>query len=321
VTQTVAVPPDVEEPAPRAGVPGVSREWRPPVPVDVLATLRPLRRGTGDPTFVVTADGAVWRTAPTPQGPATYVLERAGAQVRMTAWGPGAAWVLETLPRLLGGAHDCDGLALDRPLLREAAARSAGLRTPATGLVFEALAAAVLEQKVTGVEARRSWRELLFRFGTTAPGPVPRPMRVAPPAAVWRRIPSWEWHRAGVDAKRSTALVTAARVAARLEECVAMSPAEAQRRLGAVPGIGVWTAAEVAQRALGDCDAVSFGDYHVPAAVGWALLGRPVDDDGLAELLEPYRPHRYRVVRLVELSGRRKPRFGPRAAVRDTRGL
>jgi hypothetical protein len=320
VTQTGGVQPDPAS-CPRGRGAGLERVWQPPEPVDLLATLRPLRRGSGDPTFAAPGDGTVWRTAPTPLGPATYRLDRFGGGVRMTAWGPGAGWVLETLPSLLGGAHRCDGLRLEHPLLRDAAARSPGLRTPATGLVFEVLAAAILEQKVTGAEARRSWRELLRRFGTPAPGPVPRPMRVAPPPQVWRRVPSWEWHRAGVDAKRSTALVTAARVAARLEECVGMAPAAACLRLRAVPGIGVWTAAEVAQRALGDCDAVSFGDYHVPAAVGWALLGRPVDDDGLAELLEPYRPHRYRVVRLVELSGRSKPRFGPRATVRDTRGL
>ena len=52
-----------------------------------------------------------------------------------------------------------------------------------------------------------------------------------------------------------------------------------------VPGVGVWTAAETAHRALGDADAVSFGDYHVAKNVGWALTGEAVDDDGMAELL------------------------------------
>ena len=69
-------------------------------------------------------------------------------------------------------------------------------------------------------------------------------------------------------------------------------------------------------RAHGDADAVSFGDYHIAKNVGWALTGQEVDDDGLAELLEPYRPHRYRVQRLVELVGLSRPRHGPRMAPR-----
>jgi 3-methyladenine DNA glycosylase/8-oxoguanine DNA glycosylase len=144
-------------------------------------------------------------------------------------------------------------------------------------------------------------------------------MRVPPPAEVWRRVPSWDWHRAGVDPQRARTVMAAARVAGRLEECVGMAPADAERRLRAVPGIGVWTAAEVAQRALGDADAVSVGDYHLSQFVGWALIGRPVDDDGMVELLEPWRPHRYRVIRLLECSGVGKPRFGPRMTVQDHR--
>jgi 3-methyladenine DNA glycosylase/8-oxoguanine DNA glycosylase len=100
-----------------------------------------------------------------------------------------------------------------------------------------------------------------------------------------------------------------------------MDPTAANRRLSAVPGIGVWTAAEVAQRALGDGDAVSVGDFHLSAFVGWALAGRPLDDDGMVELLERWRPHRYRVVRLLECSGVTKPRFGPRMTVQDHRAI
>ena len=56
------------------------------------------------------------------------------------------------------------------------------------------------------------------------------------------------------------------------------------------------------------------GDFHLAAVVGWALIGKPVDDDGMLELLEPWRGHRHRVMRLIESSGFVKPRFGPRAA-------
>ena len=98
-----------------------------------------------------------------------------------------------------------------------------------------------------------------------------------------------------------------------------MSRVEAARRLTAVPGIGEWTYAEVAVRALGDTDAVSVGDFHLAGLVGWVLAGRPVDDDGMLELLERWRPMRAKAVRLVELSGVAKPRFGPRLTVQDHR--
>jgi 3-methyladenine DNA glycosylase/8-oxoguanine DNA glycosylase len=110
--------------------------------------------------------------------------------------------------------------------------------------------------------------------------------------------------------------VAAAKVAGRLERVVDLAPEEARRRLRAVPGVGVWTAAEVAQRALGDADAVSFGDFHVAKDIGWALLGRPLDDQGLAELLEPYRGHRFRVQQLLGMAGQFRPRRGPRMAPR-----
>ena len=179
----------------------------------------------------------------------------------------------------------------------------------------------MIEQKVTGKEAFAGFRALVLRFGAPAPGPAPAGMRVPPPAEVWRRIPSWEWHRAGVDPKRSRTVCEATRLAgaarggrrhgARRRGPPAVAPSRAS---------GAWTVAEVAQRALGDADALSVGDYHLSAFVGWALLGRPLDDDGMVELLEPWRPHRYRVVRLLEASGVRKPRFGPRMTVQDHRG-
>ena len=119
-----------------------------------------------------------------------------------------------------------------------------------------------------------------------------------------------------IDPARSRAVVQAAKVASSLERTVGLSSDEVDRRLRSLPGVGVWTSAEVRFRAHGDADAVSFGDYHVAKNVGWALTGEAVDDAGMAELLEPYRPHRYRVQRLVELAGAGRPRRGPRMAPR-----
>lgn len=289
--------------------------WRPGRPVAVHATLATLRRGPRDPAYRLEPDGTVWRTCRTPLGPATLRLQSRAADgaVSATAWGPGATWAVDQVPALLGADDDPAGFEPRHPRLHEAWRRAPGWRVPRTGLVVEALVAAAIEQKVTGLEAFAGWCALVHRFGEGAPGPAGAAgMRVVPSARQWAMIPSWEWLRAGVDGHRSGTAVRAATVAGRLEETVTMSHHDAERRLRSVPGVGVWTAAEVRQRAHGDPDAVSFGDYHVAKNIGWALTGTQVDDDGLAELLEPYRPHRYRVQRLLELDGARRPRRGPR---------
>jgi 3-methyladenine DNA glycosylase/8-oxoguanine DNA glycosylase len=284
-----------------------------------VAITSSLRRGSGDPTYRIDPDGTLWRSCRTPEGPATLRLgvRRSGGEVAAQAWGSGADWSLEHVPALLGGADRPEGFQPRHPLVAAAWHRHRHWRVPATGLVFEALLAAVLEQKVTGQEAWTGWRRLLRRFGEPAPGPDGAAgMRVLPAPEAVARIPSWEWLRCQVDPARSRAAVTAARAAAALERSVGLSSAEVDSRLRSLPGVGVWTAAEVRQRAHGDADAVSFGDYHVARDIGWALTGVEADDDGLAELLEPYRPHRYRVQRLLELTGRRRPRRGPRMGPR-----
>lgn len=290
-------------------------------PLLLVASLAILGRGRGDPCHHIASDGALWRTSMMRSGPVTGRLVQVDATtVGVRAWGDGAREFVDALPELLGESDTATGFAPDHPKLAEAHRRLPGLRIPRTGRVFESLVPAVLEQKVHGIAARASWRRLVTAHGVPAPGPAPAGMRVPPTADVWRRIPSWEFHRAGVDPKRSRTIVTAAAVADRLELAATLPPDEASTRLRAVPGIGVWTAAEVAQRALGDADALSVGDFHLAAMVGWSLLGRPLDDAGMVEYLEPLRPQRYRAVRLLEVSGQAvKPKFGPRTAVTDHR--
>jgi 3-methyladenine DNA glycosylase/8-oxoguanine DNA glycosylase len=302
---------------PASTAPDVESRWRPGRPVDVLGTLGTLVRGAGDPTHRRLPDGGLWRTCRTPAGPASLHLVVSGDEVVASAWGPGAGWVVDAVPDLLGGADDDTGFDPAHPLLRELRRRRPGLRVPRTRLVVEALVPAIIEQKVTGHEAFGGYRRLVRRFGEVAPGPAGEAgMRVAPSAEQWARVPSWEWLQAGVDGKRSGAVVRAVQRASRLEQTVGLPADEAERRLRSLPGIGVWTAAEVRQRAHGDADAVSFGDFHVPSQIGVALIGEPVDDDGLAELLEEYRPHRYRVQRLVELEAPRRARRAPRPTPR-----
>jgi 3-methyladenine DNA glycosylase/8-oxoguanine DNA glycosylase len=305
----------------RMSVAAAESTWRPAEAPSLALALGPLQRGTGDPTQQRDAAGGWWRTARTPAGPGTLRLDTDASGVHARAWGSGAQWLLDGVPRLLGAEDDPTGFTPVHPVVLRAARQHHRLRLGALGLVFELLVPSVLEQRVTGREARRSWRELLRRFGDPAPGPAPAGMRVLPAPEVWRRIPSWEWHRANVDPGRARTVIAAAAVAHRLDGAMTLPREDRLRRLRAVPGVGAWTAAEVAQRAWGDPDEVSVGDFHLPALVGWALAGRPVDDDGMLELLSCYAGHRHRAVRLVELSGVRKPAFGPRMPVGDIRGL
>ena len=309
---------------------GLGCDWFAPFSVDVRLTMIVHRRGPRDPTFRADPAGAVWRTSLTPAGPGTLRLGAAagtpgsrkpGICVRAAAWGPGARWLLAAVPDLLGARDDPAAFQPQHPGLRRLVQRFSGLRISRTGRVLEALVPAVLEQKVVGVEAHRAWRLLLAWHGLPAPGPAPAGMRVFPPPAVWQTIPSWDWHRAGAEAIRGRTIAGAAAVASRLETAGLLPAAEADRMLRSLAGIGPWTSAEIRQRAAGDPDAVSIGDYHIPALVGWTLAGVTTDDAGMLDLLVPYAGQRYRVTRLIELGGSGPPRRGPRMSVRDYRGL
>ena len=306
------------------------REWQAPFLVDVRVTLSVQGRGRSDPTFRIDEAGAVWRTSLTPDGPATIRVTApfraasapAGPLVLAQAWGPGADWLLDALPGALGLHDDISGFdPSGHPVLRQAARRHPGLRLGRSGRLMEALVPAVLEQKVLTIEAHRAWRILLAKFGGQPPGPAPRGMRVFPDPKTWRRIPSWDWHRAGVEGVRAQTIIRACTVADSLERLLAKTHEEADRLLRTIPGIGPWTSAETRQRAAGDPDAVSVGDAHLPDMVGWALAGRSAtNDEEVLELLGPYAGHRHRVTRLVKLSGLGgPPRRAPKLPVRDYR--
>ena len=300
----------------------MQRVWEAGRPVDLGATLGPLRRGTGDPAPRFDPTGRFWWAARTPDGPGTIAIAAAGPSVTAEGWGAGGSWLLERLPALLGSADDWSALDVSAvPVLQRVRRSRPGLRLPRTGLVLDALVPAILEQKVTGEEARRAWRLLLRKYGEPAPGPA-EGLRVPLGPAELLAVPTWDWHRFGVEGKRQAAIRAAATVARRMEECVELAPDAALARLQAVPGIGLWTAAETAQRALGHPDAVSVGDYHLKNVVVHLLTGRPRGtDEQMLALLAPWAGQRQRVMRLVELAGVGAPRFGPRFDYTDIRAI
>ena len=298
-----------------ASLPMPTRSFPVRGPLDLRRTLAPLSHGAGDPTIRLAA-GHVWRATRTPAGPAAMVFRHVGETVDAEAWGPGADCALAAVPDLLGLATQPDDIPPGHPLIAELARRYPGVRVPRSGAILDSLVPAILEQKVTGEAARRAWLGLLRSHGEPAPGPREWRLRLAPDAAVLARLPYYAYHPFGVERRRADLIRRVAARAAWFEAIVDLPLPDAYARLTAVPGIGPWTAAEVGVRALGDPDAVSVGDFHLPNLVAYALAHEPRGTDArMLELLEPYRGQRARVVRLLELSGIRAPRYGPRLSI------
>ncbi|CAN5577893.1 3-methyladenine DNA glycosylase [soil metagenome] len=300
---------------PAAAAPDTDVHLRLDFKVDLWLTLAPLRHGRGDPTIRFDSRGA-WRTTRTVAGAATLRLEPLGTELRVRAWGPGAERAVAAVPRLVGAEDDPSLLRLPRGPLRELAARFADLRFGRTDAVMESLVPAIIEQKVIGAMAQRSYRLLVERYGEDAPGPAG--LRLPPRPETLARVPYHALHPLGLEQRRALTLARASSRAAWLESASTMTAESAGARLRSFPGVGAWTAAETVRTAFGDPDAVSAGDFHTPNLVAWALAGEPrADDARMLELLEPFRGQRARLVRLLELSGLRAPRFGPRLAVRS----
>ena len=276
--------------------------------LDLASTLWPAFPSHSGP------DG-VWRATRTPDGPGSEHLWIEGEELCVEAWGAGSAWLLEHAARLVGDRADADDFGTPHPLIRDLQRRHRGLRIPRTEAVYEAAVVTVLAQLVTSEQARASRRRLLWELGEEAPGPgrlrlLPEPKRLL-------STPYWTLHRLGVERRRAETLYRVALHASRLEETVSMDLPSAYRRLAAIGGLGEWSAAEIALVALGDRDAVAVGDYHLPHLVSWALAGEERGTDArMLDLLEPYRGHRGRVLRLLVHGHLGYPQHGPKHAVR-----
>lgn len=287
---------------------------RPRTAADVRLNVGWYRRGRYDPTTWI---GQTWmvRAMLTPDGPATARVDWSDpqAELRVAAWGPGADRAAAAIE-----AMAAPGRVLGPPpgaprLVRDAARRRPYLAAGASGDLYHALLPTILEQRITVREAMRQWSRLARRLGEAAPGPFPglllppRPERLA-------RIPAWWLHPLGIEAKRASALAAVARVAGHLWEWAELADrGELAAKLALIPGVGPWTVGTVLGPVCGDDDAVAVGDLHLPHLVSWNLAGEPRgDDQRMLELLEPYRPQRGRVLRLLTLAGRRPPAYGPK---------
>ncbi|MFJ2621555.1 DNA-3-methyladenine glycosylase family protein [Glutamicibacter sp. NPDC087344] len=313
-----------------------SGTYDPQRPVSLAKSLGVLRRGLGDPTIRLSPT-EVWFALGTPTGDASLRICKASLNdpAIFQAWGPGAEWAVRYAPDLLGAGDnwsefDAPEFAAGLPeIVQHTRSLHRDVILPRTNRIFDHLLGAVLEQRVTGIEANYAWRWLIRHKGRPAPGPAPDGLRIAPGASQIATMTRWEWQEARVDQQRARTLRQLAPVARSLEWWAekpmetskpgAQPPGTLQAALLSLPGIGAWTVAETLQRSHGATDLISVGDFHLAGFVGQVLTGRRVDDSGMLQLLAPFAPHRQRVIRLLQLSGERKQSFGPRYAPLDHR--
>jgi 3-methyladenine DNA glycosylase/8-oxoguanine DNA glycosylase len=298
-------------------MPGAQRLLPCPEPLDVGLTFGPLSRGRHDPSSRFA--GRDWIHAMhSPDGPVTFCVgpDPAAAVVRVQAWGPGREWVVEHAADIAGLHDRPSDFDPDDALVASLHRRLRGLRMVRLGAVYDLALATTVEQRVTTVEARRSWNGLLRRHSTSAPGDFG--LVLAPAAATLVDLPDWEWRRLGIESRRAATMRAIARDASGLARSSAAGDDALRRRLLALRGIGPWTAAHVMHFAAADADAVPVGDWHLPRHVGHALAGEArADDARMLELLEPFRPHRARVWRLLMRGVHGPPRRAPRARIHD----
>ena len=256
-----------------------------------------------------------WAPMRTPEGPATLHIRRSGNAVEATCYGPGESWAMQTAPGIIGLDDRPEEFHTDHPLVKELHRRNRGLRMGRTGRLFDPLLIAIVAQKVTGREAGSGMKQLARAYSSWAPGPLP--LRLPPDPEALASATYFDLHPLGIEKRRADTIHRAAADAARIERLSAVSATEARSYLERVRGIGVWTSAETVAVSHGDSDAVSVGDFHLKNQVAWHLTGRPRGtDEEMMKLLEEFRPHRGRVVRLLETLGH-APAFGPRMPIRS----
>ena len=288
--------------------------------VDLPATLRTSLMLPGDPT-VQLHTGRWERATLTPAGPGSIRVEWDPAApppidpdtpdttrlASVTAWGDGGPWLVERVGRMLGLADDVtDFDPTERPL-RDVWRRERNRRIAATGTLWHDLAWFIIQQRVTTIDASSNWTQLVRELGDDAPGPVE--LRTPPTAQTLGRMHYTQFHKFGIERQRAEYLRTAARIADRFADSVDEPFAGIEPKLAAVPGIGPWTRTCLATHTWGEADAVIVGDDGIPSMVTWFLAREERGDDArMLELLEPYRPHRGRVMQMAFASGDKPPR-------------
>ena len=280
-------------------------------------TLLAFRHGRNDPTCAF-IDGDFWRASWTPHGPGTIRIAAALSPTpQCEGFGPGGDWLAERGADFLGTNDSFDGIVSAHPSVELAQRQFGHLRLGRSSSPYHELLVAVLGQRVTGIEAIRQWRQITFRYGAPAPGPL-EGLMVPPDPEKISSTPYYDFHSFGIEKKRADALRAVARHIDMLTSSTlfSLAPTEATRRLQIIDGIGPWSSAVAGGLAFGDPDALLVGDFHVKNTAAWALRGviRGTDEEMVRDMT-PYAGQRHRVMRWLELAGWRAPARGPRQRI------
>jgi len=289
--------------------------------VDLARTLAPFLMLARDPT-VRLAPGHFQRATITPEGPGTIDVswDAARPEALVRTHGDGATWLQRQAPAMLGLLDDVTGFTPTTDPLRTLWRRHRRDRISASGTLWHDLAWFVVQQRVTRGEAAAAWYRLVHALGS--PGPGSGDLWTPPPPIVVARLTYDQLHQFGIERQRAEYLISAARCAHRINQAPAAADHDTTlAALGAVRGVGPWTVSCLSTFTWGSADTVITGDAGIPSMLTWLLAGeRRGNDHRMHQLLEPYRPHRYRVIRLAFASGSKPPRRAPRAPVHHIRG-
>lgn len=267
--------------------------------VDPHLVLRPLAMMSSDPTMRLSPSSAV-RATLTPDGPGVLRVTwgHTPGVISIAASGEGADWLMARAPRLVGSDDDTSDFMREDPVVRRLWTHFKGDRVGATGTVWHDLVWTITQQRVHRSDAAQQWKRLVLAYGAPCEA-VEEPHTPPDPDRLARAAP-WSLRALGIDERRATTLIAAARVAQRLHAFADQPYSEAERALGTIPGVGPWTLGCLRAFTWGDPDTVIPGDSGIPSLIASTLTGaRRADDATMLELLEPYRPHRYRVLRLA----------------------
>lgn len=248
---------------------------------------------------------SVWTSA----GPAVVRLTPRDDDVRLEVF---AEHDLESdLESVIAGARaafdlDADPLAIDALLgedraLARLVARRPGVRVPGTFDPFELILRALFGQQVSVAGARTTLGRFVEHFGTKLDTPI---------GSVTHLFPAPE-RVAGIDPETLAMPGGRARAIQRVGELTATreldlgadaDEAAAIRNLADVPGIGPWTLAYVAMRAIHDRDA--FPETDLGVRRGFESLGLPSTTQSILDHAERWRPWRaYAVMHLWHADG------------------
>ena len=277
-------------------------------PLDLRRTLQPLHGRF--------AEDGWWLAARTPDGHGSMRIRRTREEVIGEAWGRGSDWMLTRLGAISGLGDDPTLFETADPIVSRLQRRHPGDRFGRTDLVSDSLVVAICGQKVTGGEAAAAMRGLSRKFSEPAPGPNQR-LRLPPDPERMAEAPYWEFHKLHLEKQRADILRRVSGNQEKIDSLASATTDVAATTLQSLQGIGAWSAAKTLEVSHGDPDQVAVGDFHFKHIVVHHLTGRDRGTDTeMLELLEPFRPHRGRVIRLLHHLGH-EPKFGPRLSRRD----